>query len=191
MIDELRREFDTPYPMATAKAYVLGKELVLELQEKNGIPSAIAIVIRSGAIEEIAGGYDMPAEQTAAAIAYEEQLGSLAAWSAMSATFFVDENDLALGKALAKLHGNVLFPGHPDLPAVPRQEPGRRVARSRRQPGSRRDHPRSAHSVQARREADVGGTPSVRLCSHGDDEPINRGQPRPAGEPLGGHGDDH
>ena len=39
----------------------------------------------------------------------------------MAATFFVDENDLALGKALAKLHGNVLFPGHPDLPEVPRQ----------------------------------------------------------------------
>jgi len=39
----------------------------------------------------------------------------------MASTFFVDENDLALGKALGKLHGNVLFPGHPDLPAVPRQ----------------------------------------------------------------------
>lgn len=42
------REFDTLYPLATAKPYVLGKELVLELQEKNGIPPAIAIVIRSG-----------------------------------------------------------------------------------------------------------------------------------------------
>ena len=146
VIDELRREFDTPYPLATAKPYVLGKELVLELQEKNGIPLAIAIVIRSGqqillaqdarrffkkvefdppghgdvrrlhpaglaspvvidplvrfgrpsvqgvaterlwelfdageSIDEIAGGYDMPAEQVAAAIAYEEQLRSLAA----------------------------------------------------------------------------------------------------------------
>jgi len=35
--------------------------------------------------------------------------------------FFVDENDLALGKALADLHGNVVFPGHPELPEVPRQ----------------------------------------------------------------------
>ena len=48
MIDELRREFDTPYPLATAKPYVVGKDLVLDLQEKNGIPPAIAIVIRSG-----------------------------------------------------------------------------------------------------------------------------------------------
>ncbi|MCA1694368.1 MAG: DUF433 domain-containing protein, partial [Actinobacteria bacterium] len=48
VIDELRREFDTPYPLATSKPYVLGKELVLELQEKNGVPQAIAIVIRSG-----------------------------------------------------------------------------------------------------------------------------------------------
>jgi len=41
----------------------------------------------------------------------------------MPARFFVDENDLALGKALAELHGNVVFPGHPDLPKVPRRSP--------------------------------------------------------------------
>lgn len=39
----------------------------------------------------------------------------------MAARFFVDENDLALGKSLADLHGNVVFPGHPDLPEVPRR----------------------------------------------------------------------
>ncbi|MCA1697132.1 MAG: hypothetical protein LC749_21800 [Actinobacteria bacterium] len=39
----------------------------------------------------------------------------------MAARFFVDENDLALGKALSERYGNVLFPGHPDLPEVPRQ----------------------------------------------------------------------
>lgn len=48
VIEELRRAFDTPYPLAMAQPYVVGKELVLELQEKNGIPEAIAIVIRSG-----------------------------------------------------------------------------------------------------------------------------------------------
>lgn len=48
VIDELRREFSTPYPLATAKPYVFGKDLVLEVQEKNDLPSAIAIVIRSG-----------------------------------------------------------------------------------------------------------------------------------------------
>lgn len=48
VIDELRREFATPYPLATAKPYIFGRELVLELQEKNDIPRAIAIVIRSG-----------------------------------------------------------------------------------------------------------------------------------------------
>jgi hypothetical protein len=37
------------------------------------------------------------------------------------AEFFVDENDLALGKALAELNpGLVVFPGHADLPEVPR-----------------------------------------------------------------------
>jgi hypothetical protein len=39
----------------------------------------------------------------------------------VAARFFVDENDLALGKALADLHGGVVFPGHPQLPEVPRR----------------------------------------------------------------------
>jgi hypothetical protein len=39
----------------------------------------------------------------------------------VAARFFVDENDLALGKALADLHGGVVFPGHPELPEVPRR----------------------------------------------------------------------
>jgi hypothetical protein len=36
------------------------------------------------------------------------------------ARFFVDENDLALGRVLDAQHGNVVYPGHPDLPEVPR-----------------------------------------------------------------------
>ncbi len=38
----------------------------------------------------------------------------------MPARYFVDENDLALGKALAAIHDDVVYPGHPDLPSVPR-----------------------------------------------------------------------
>ena len=38
----------------------------------------------------------------------------------MAARFFVDENDLALGKALAQLHDGVAYPGHPGLPDLPR-----------------------------------------------------------------------
>jgi uncharacterized protein (DUF433 family) len=48
VIDELRREFETPYPLATTRPYVFGRELVLGVQERLGLPSAIAIVIRSG-----------------------------------------------------------------------------------------------------------------------------------------------
>lgn len=48
VIDELRRELGTPYPLATAKPYVYDQELVLELQEKNDLPSPMAIVIASG-----------------------------------------------------------------------------------------------------------------------------------------------
>jgi hypothetical protein len=38
----------------------------------------------------------------------------------VASRFFVDENDLALGKALAGLQRDVVYPGHPDLPSVPR-----------------------------------------------------------------------
>lgn len=146
VIDELRDEFDTPYPLATARPYVLGKDLVLEVQERHDLPVPIAIVIRSGqqvllaeeanrffkkvqfdppergdvrriypagqaspvvidplvrfgrpsvegvatdrlwelfdageSVDEIAAGYDLPREHVRAAIAYEEQLRSLAA----------------------------------------------------------------------------------------------------------------
>lgn len=48
VIEELRREFETPYPLATARLYLYGKELVLEVQERNDLPSPIAIVVRSG-----------------------------------------------------------------------------------------------------------------------------------------------
>ena len=41
----------------------------------------------------------------------------------MPARFFVDENDLALGKALARQRDDVVFPGHPHLSEVPRQAP--------------------------------------------------------------------
>jgi hypothetical protein len=38
----------------------------------------------------------------------------------VAARFFVDENDLVLGKALAQLHDGVVYPGHPGLSDVPR-----------------------------------------------------------------------
>jgi hypothetical protein len=41
----------------------------------------------------------------------------------MAARFFVDENDLALGKALAAVHDGAVYPGHVELPEVPHQTP--------------------------------------------------------------------
>jgi hypothetical protein len=41
----------------------------------------------------------------------------------VTARFFVDENDLALGKALDEAHGDVVYPGHPGLPEVRRGSP--------------------------------------------------------------------
>lgn len=38
----------------------------------------------------------------------------------MSTGFFVDENDLALGRALEAEVGRVVYPGHQNLPSVPR-----------------------------------------------------------------------
>lgn len=48
VMEELRREFQTPYPLATTRPYVYGKELVLEVQERHDLPTPIAIVVRSG-----------------------------------------------------------------------------------------------------------------------------------------------
>ncbi len=48
VIEELRREFHTPYPLATARPYVYDRELVLDVQERDGLPTQIAIVVRSG-----------------------------------------------------------------------------------------------------------------------------------------------
>lgn len=48
VIDALRHELGTPYPLATARPYVFDQELVLELQERADVPASIAIVIRSG-----------------------------------------------------------------------------------------------------------------------------------------------
>lgn len=48
VVAALRAEFETPYPLATARPFIAGKELVLEVQEEFDIPAAIAIVIRSG-----------------------------------------------------------------------------------------------------------------------------------------------
>jgi uncharacterized protein (DUF433 family) len=146
VIDGLRREFATPYPLAVSRPYVYGKGLVLELQERADLPAAIAIVVRSGqqilltdeakrffskvefdhagagearrllpagqaspvvidplvrfgrptvggvaterlwelfdageALDEIGKGYELELDLVAAAVAYEEQLRSLAA----------------------------------------------------------------------------------------------------------------
>lgn len=146
VIDELRRELGTPYPLATAKPFIADKDLVLTLQEKSDLPGPIAIVVRSGqqiilaadaqrflkkvefapdgieparrlfpagaaspvvidplvrfgrpavhgvtterlwelfdageTIDQIIAGYDLPEPDVRAAIAYEEQLRSLAA----------------------------------------------------------------------------------------------------------------
>jgi len=145
VIDELRRDLQTPYPLATAQPYVFGRELVLDVQERNELPAPIAIVIRLGQevllaepanrfyrkaeftvagegdvqrlrpagpvspvvidplvgfgrptvdnvaterlwelydagedVEEIAEGYELPVDRVRSAVAYEEQLRSLA-----------------------------------------------------------------------------------------------------------------
>lgn len=48
VILELREVLGTPYPLATKRPYVHGKELVLAAQERADLPASVAIVIRSG-----------------------------------------------------------------------------------------------------------------------------------------------
>ncbi len=58
VIDELRRVLSTPYPLATAHPYVVGRELVWELQERKGLHPAIAIVVRTGQTVALAAESD-------------------------------------------------------------------------------------------------------------------------------------
>lgn len=38
----------------------------------------------------------------------------------MSPGFFVDESDLGLGKRLSRQWPGVVYPGHPNIPGIPR-----------------------------------------------------------------------
>ncbi|MYD40145.1 MAG: DUF433 domain-containing protein [Acidimicrobiia bacterium] len=48
VIDELRNVFELPYPLATKNLYLNGHEVVWKLQVQNNLPSALAMVVRSG-----------------------------------------------------------------------------------------------------------------------------------------------
>ena len=48
VIAALREEYRTPYPLATAKPFVHGRDLVLMLQRENELPDPLAIVVPSG-----------------------------------------------------------------------------------------------------------------------------------------------
>jgi uncharacterized protein (DUF433 family) len=58
VVDELRAELGTPYPLAVARPYVYDKDLVLEVQERAGLPPAIAMVVRTGQTIALACGAD-------------------------------------------------------------------------------------------------------------------------------------
>ena len=47
VIASLREEFQTLHPLATAKPYIGGRELVMKLQERHGLPYQIAIIGRN------------------------------------------------------------------------------------------------------------------------------------------------
>ena len=48
VIQRLRDEFGTPYPLAHARPYVADRQLVLAVQEALDVPNALAIVVRTG-----------------------------------------------------------------------------------------------------------------------------------------------
>ncbi|HLM65536.1 MAG TPA: DUF433 domain-containing protein [Acidimicrobiales bacterium] len=48
VIQTLRKRFETPYPLAHYRPYIDGLELVMKVQEEQGIPSTIAMVVRTG-----------------------------------------------------------------------------------------------------------------------------------------------
>jgi hypothetical protein len=46
VIAALRDEYETLYPLATAKPFVHGRDLVLMLQQETGLPQPLAIVVQ-------------------------------------------------------------------------------------------------------------------------------------------------
>ena len=92
----------------------------------------------------------------------------------MAARFFVDENDLALGKALAEVHGDVVYPGHPDLPEVPRgvlDDEWLPVVGAKGLIVITRD---PQDPLSTRGEAGVGRASSSRVRPHRQEEPDDR-----------------
>lgn len=83
----------------------------------------------------------------------------------MTARYFVDENDLALAKALAELQGDVVFPGHAGLPEVPRQT----LDDDWLEVIGTKGLVVTANPVPACREADVARASSARLRSDRND----------------------
>jgi uncharacterized protein (DUF433 family) len=59
VVQRLRAELGTPYPLATARPYVADKQLVLEIQEREQLPANLAIVVRTGQTLMLSG----PAER--------------------------------------------------------------------------------------------------------------------------------
>jgi len=60
VIARLRKEYHTPYPLAYYRPWVYDKELVLEAQEAEGLPSSLAIVVRTGQeimLSDVAKGF--------------------------------------------------------------------------------------------------------------------------------------
>ncbi|MBA2609017.1 MAG: DUF433 domain-containing protein [Actinobacteria bacterium] len=48
VIEALRGEFDTPYPLATNKLFLYGREIAFDLQQQSDIPTSLAIVVSNG-----------------------------------------------------------------------------------------------------------------------------------------------
>ncbi len=56
VIHELRDEIGFRYPLATQDLYLSGREIVWKLQKRNGLPSALAMVVLSGQMMILADG---------------------------------------------------------------------------------------------------------------------------------------
>jgi uncharacterized protein (DUF433 family) len=48
VIAELRERYQTPYPLALITPYVHDRDLVMSLPERNDLPVALAVIVRTG-----------------------------------------------------------------------------------------------------------------------------------------------
>jgi uncharacterized protein (DUF433 family) len=73
VIERLRDNYGTPYPLAHHRPFIADKQLVLEIQEETDLDPRLAVIVRSGQTIMLSG----PAERFLRKVEFEHDIASL------------------------------------------------------------------------------------------------------------------